>query len=68
MMPGLQLWPPPVRPSNEAPWIPTPEEITEACLEIQAEWSEADFCNRLRPDWRPGEWCLPRAETPEVPL
>lgn len=32
---------------------PTPEEIRQACLLIQAAWTEAERLKRLRPDWRP---------------
>ena len=32
---------------------PTPEEIAERCLEIQAEWSPEQRLKRMRVDWRP---------------
>lgn len=32
---------------------PSPAEIAEACLEIQATWSIAEKQRRLRVDWRP---------------
>ena len=32
---------------------PTPTEITEACLQIQAGWTPEERLRRLRPDWRP---------------
>jgi hypothetical protein len=32
---------------------PTPTEITAACLEIQAGWSERERMSRLRSDLRP---------------
>ena len=66
MMPGKQLWPPPVQPSNEARWAPTPEEITEACEMIRAEWSEEMREGRLRPDWRNGSAKVLIAPVPVV--
>lgn len=41
---------------------PTPAEITEACREIQSEWTEAERLRRLRADWRP-EWRVPEVRT-----
>jgi hypothetical protein len=32
---------------------PTPDEIRQACLEIQAGWSPAERMRRLRVDLRP---------------
>ena len=32
---------------------PNPEQIAEACREIQAGWGEQERLNRLRADWRP---------------
>jgi hypothetical protein len=32
---------------------PSPEEIAELCLLIQADWSPAERMRRLRPDLRP---------------
>jgi hypothetical protein len=32
---------------------PSPEEIAELCLLIQADWSPAERLRRLRADWRP---------------
>ena len=34
-------------------YVPTPEEIREACLEIRASWSPGLMIANLRPDWRP---------------
>ena len=32
---------------------PTPTEIAELCLQIQAGWTERERMSRLRADWRP---------------
>ena len=32
---------------------PSPEQITAACLQIQATWSPDERLRRLRVDWRP---------------
>lgn len=32
---------------------PTPKEIAEMCLEIQAGWTEDERLKRIRTDWRP---------------
>lgn len=31
---------------------PSPDEIRQACREIQSTWSPAERHRRLRPDWR----------------
>lgn len=48
-------WPP----AKADPAPPSPEEIRAACLEIQAEWDDAERERRMRCDLRPVEWSLP---------
>lgn len=42
---------------------PTHEEIREACLEIQSEWSEREF--KKRAGVRPAPWTAPTVTLPQ---
>jgi len=37
-------------------WVPSPDEIREACLEIQAGWSARERERRMAPAYRRQAW------------
>ncbi len=37
---------------NKEVYEPTPEQIAEACREIQSTWAKHDFQRNLRSDWK----------------
>ncbi len=51
--------------NQNRPIDPTPEEIRERCLEIQAEWTEDERRKRVVGSERP-TWMVPRAARPEA--
>jgi hypothetical protein len=54
------------KPSKPRPkvFIPTPQDIAAACLEIQATWTPRE--ERERRTHRPARWELPKAVPPSV--
>ena len=44
---------------------PTPQEIAETCLQIQADWSDGMRVSRLRSDWRPS---IPQGDGSTEPM
>ncbi len=51
--------------NQNRPIDPTPEEIRERCLAIQAEWTEDERRKRIVGSERP-TWTVPQAARPEA--
>jgi len=46
---------------NEPEFVPSPEQIEEACRQIRAEWSTRDW-NRRDQRRKPVQWTVPEVE------
>ncbi|MBR9802802.1 hypothetical protein GYB59_14435 [bacterium] len=47
--------------NGEPEYVPTPEQIEEACRQIRAEWSLREL-KRREPGGKPVRWTVPEVE------